>query len=55
MTAKEYALALRHTAEQEREDWPEPQFTAHICLINLVLNLIHELEHTRKTQGDREP
>ena len=44
MTAKEYAEALRHTLEQEREDWPEPQYTAHLCLINLVLNLIREIE-----------
>jgi len=48
MTAKEYAEALRHTLEQERDKWPEPQFTAHICLINLVLNLIHELEAKEK-------
>ena len=48
MTAKEYAEALRYAAEQEREDWPEPQYTAHICLINLVLNLIHELEAKEK-------
>ena len=48
MTAREYAEALRYAAEQEREDWPEPQYTAHICLINLVLNLIHELEAKEK-------
>jgi hypothetical protein len=52
MTAKEYALALRYAAEQEREDWPEPQYTAHICLINLVMNLIHELETKEKDDAD---
>ena len=43
-TSKEYAQALRLALQSERELWPEPQYTAHLCLINLVQNLIHELE-----------
>lgn len=43
-TSKEYAQALMLAVEAEREDWSEPQYTAHKCLINLVLNLIYELE-----------
>lgn len=43
-TSKEYAQALMLALEAEREKWTEPQYTAHKCVLNLVLNLIYELE-----------
>ena len=49
-TSKEYAQALMLALEAEREEWSEPQFTAHKCVLNLVLNLIYELEE--KEQDD---
>ena len=47
-TSKEYAQALMLALEAEREEWTEPHYTAHKCLINLVLNLIYELEEKER-------
>lgn len=44
MSAADYLAALRLTHEKERPDWPEPQWTAYLCLLNLNANLIRNLE-----------
>ena len=52
MTARAYLDGLILTHEAERANWPEPQWTAYLCLLNLAANILAELE--RRTAGTPE-
>ena len=41
-TAKGYAEGLLHTLQQERDLWPEPQFTHAVCVLNLILDVLNQ-------------
>ena len=44
MSARAYLDGLILTHEAERANWPEPQWTAYLCLLNLASNILAELE-----------
>ena len=46
MTHSQYAEALLKALEAEREQWGEPFYTHHVCLLNLIQNIIHAKPET---------
>jgi len=42
VTAKKYAEGLLHTLQQERDLWPEPQYTHAVCVLNLILDVLNQ-------------